>query len=110
MGPYPRNRDANNRIFAHLDHFSNIILKPIRKAFARRVVKYLAQDVFHVLGAPEIVHSDTRKHFASVVFQDILRKYGAQHVKALFYSRCKKIQPIYVAHDSVVEIKGHGTP
>lgn len=87
MGPYPRSKDGSAYLFVCLDHFSKfVLLKPMRKAVATEVIKYLEQDVFHIFGVPEFVHSDNGKQFISEIFKNFLAKYGVSHIKTAFYS------------------------
>ncbi|XP_036345665.1 uncharacterized protein K02A2.6-like [Rhagoletis pomonella] len=87
MGPYPRTSCGNVYVFVCLDHFSKFVsLKPTRKATAAEVIKFLENEVFHIFGVPEYVHSDNGKQFVADIFSQFLEKYGAQHIRTAFYS------------------------
>lgn len=59
LGPYPRSKPGNTTILIVLDHMSKFVwLKPLRKATAKNVVRYLEEDNFHMVGVPETVLSD----------------------------------------------------
>lgn len=86
MGPYPRTKDGNTVLFVCLDHFSKFVfLEPMRAATAVNVAKFLEKHVFHVFGIPEFVHSDNGKQFTSVLFKDLLDKYGVRHIRTAMY-------------------------
>ena len=87
MGPYPRSKEGNTCLFVCLDHFSKFVfLKPMRKACATNVVKFLENEVFKIFGVPESLHSDNGKQFVSGVFRQFLEGFGVNHVKTGFYS------------------------
>ncbi|XP_036345664.1 uncharacterized protein LOC118754899 [Rhagoletis pomonella] len=58
----------------------------MRKATAAEVIKFLENEVFHIFGVPEYVHSDNGKQFVADIFSQFLEKYGAQHIRTAFYS------------------------
>lgn len=58
----------------------------MRKASVEGIIKYVEQDVFHIFGVPETIHSDNGKQFVSVSFQKFLKTYDVQHIKTAFYA------------------------
>jgi len=87
MGPYSRSVDQNTHLFVCLDHFSKFVfLKPMRRATATEVIKFLEKEVFHTFGVPEFVHSDNGKQFVSIMLQNFFENYGIKHIKTAFYS------------------------
>lgn len=58
----------------------------MRKASAEGVVNCLEEEVFHIFGVPEMVHSDNGKQFISITFQNFLQKYRFRHIKTVFYA------------------------
>lgn len=87
MGPYPRTKNGNAFLFVCLDHFTKFVfLKPMRKAVSSDVIKYLEEEICHIFGVPEFIHSDNGKQFISEQFKIFLAKYGISHIKTAFYS------------------------
>ncbi|XP_036346601.1 uncharacterized protein LOC118755905 [Rhagoletis pomonella] len=58
----------------------------MRKATAAEIIKFLENEVFHIFGVPEYVHSDNGKRFVPDIFSQFLEKYGTQHIRTAFYS------------------------
>lgn len=82
LGPYPRSKRGNAYLFIALDQFSKfVLLKPMRKATAIEVTKYLESDVFHVFGVPESIWSDNGVQFISKEFKSLLGQYGITHIR-----------------------------
>uniref|UniRef100_A0A1B0GB86 Retrotransposon gag domain-containing protein n=1 Tax=Glossina morsitans morsitans TaxID=37546 RepID=A0A1B0GB86_GLOMM len=100
-----------------LDHFAKfVLLKLMRKASVEGAIKYVEQDVFHIFGVPETIHSDNvalitslrgaaaeiiqiipegkRTEFAAIM-DALERKYGSKHVKEVSHlelsSLCQKL-------------------
>ena len=87
LGPYPRSRSGNTSLFMVLDQFSRfILLKPMRRPSANNVVEFLEHEVFSLFSVPEIIFSDNGVQFTSVLFKDLLRKYGVKHTLTPKYS------------------------
>lgn len=82
-----RERKTATLVYLSACHFSKfVLLRPMKKATAEGVIKYLEQYVFHVFGVPEMIHSDNGKYFVSAPFQKFLRKYDFQFIKTAFYA------------------------
>lgn len=83
LGPYPRSKKGNAFIFIVLDQFSKfVLLKPMRKATAVEVIKYLETEVFHVFGVPESIWSDNGVQFIAKEFQALVKQYGVTHIRS----------------------------
>lgn len=68
-------------IFIILDHYSKFtFLKAVKKFTADVVVNYMECDIFHTFGVPETIVSDNGSQFRSKVFNQLLKRYGIQHV------------------------------
>lgn len=87
LGPYPRSKAGNTVIFLVVDHLSKFVfIKPLRDAKGHRMISYLEQEVFHLVGTPEYVHSDNGQQFRSAQFANLLKVYGVNHVRTAIYS------------------------
>lgn len=87
LGPYPRSKTGNTSILIVLDQFSKfVLLKPLRKASASEIVRFLEQDVFHVFGVPESVWSDNGVQFVSREFRRLIERFGVSHVRTATHS------------------------
>lgn len=82
IGPYPRSKSGNSFILIILDQLSKFVwLKPLRKATAVSIVRYIESDIFHLVGVPETILSDNGKQFISKEFLTLLNRYGVRHIK-----------------------------
>lgn len=82
LGPYPRSKAGNTVILIVLDQLSKFVwLKPLRKATAISIVRYLEAEIFHLVGAPETLLSDNGKQFISKEFTSLLSRYGVRQIK-----------------------------
>lgn len=87
LGPYPRSTSGNTSILIVLDKYSKfVLLKPLRKASASEIVRFLERDVFHMFGVPETVWSDNGVQFISKDFKRITDQYGFTHVRTASHS------------------------
>ena len=87
LGPYPRSKRNNTQLLVIVDHFSRFpFLKPMPKATAERVVKYMKEEIFCVYGIPESIHTDNGKQFVSKEFQALLQKYGIRHIRTAIHA------------------------
>lgn len=87
MGPYPLSKSGNTYLFVVLDKFTKfVLLKPMPKASAANVTKYLESDVFHLFGIPESLLSDNGVQFKSKELESLLKKYGVTHITTAVYS------------------------
>ena len=82
LGPYPRSKSGNSYVFIVLDHMSKFVfLKPMIKANAQNVVKFLIAEIFHKFGVPESILSDNGVQFISKQFSAMMENYGVRHLK-----------------------------
>lgn len=87
LGPYPRSKLGNTTLLIVLDQFSKfVLLKPLRKAGAAEVTKFLEHDVFHMFGVPETIWSDNGVQFTSKEFKVLIERYGVKHVRTATHS------------------------
>lgn len=87
LGPYPRSKAGNTTLLIILDKFSKfVLLKPLRKATAGEITRYLEREVFHVFGVPETIWSDNGVQFVSKEFRGLLRQYGTSQVTTASHS------------------------
>lgn len=87
LGPYPRSKAGNTSILIVLDQFSKfILLKPLRKASASEVVRFVEQEVFHVFGVPESIWSDNGVQFVGKEFKGLTDRYGVTHIRTASHS------------------------
>lgn len=81
LGPYPRSKAGNAVILIVLDQLTKFVwLKPLRKATAITIVKYVESEIFHFVGAPESLLSDNGKQFVAKEFKNLLSSYGVKQV------------------------------
>lgn len=82
LGPYPRSKAGNTMLLIVLDQFSKfVLLKPLRKAGAAEVVRFLEQEVFHMFGVPESLWSDNGVQFVAKEFKCLTDRYGVNHIR-----------------------------
>lgn len=87
LGPYPRSTAGNTSILIVLDQYSKfVLLKPLRKASAVEIVRYLEREVFHMFGVPESVWSDNGVQFVSREFKGLIEQYGVTHIRTATHS------------------------
>lgn len=87
LGPYPRSRNGNTIILIVVDHFTKfVLLKPLSKGTASQIVSFLKNEVFHVYGVPESVHTDNGVQFKSLEYKSLLSEFGVKDSKTAFYS------------------------
>ncbi|XP_055918604.1 uncharacterized protein K02A2.6-like [Eupeodes corollae] len=87
LGPYPRSKAGNTQIFIVLDQLTKFVLiKPIRKANATSVIKFLQEDVFLIFGVPESILSDNGSQFIGKEFSKMTKIYGITHYRTAVYS------------------------
>lgn len=87
LGPYPRLTAGNGCIFTVLDHLSKFVLvKPMRKATSKHVIKFLISEVFHKFSTPETIVSNNEKQFISKEFADMAKNFCIRHTKTAIYS------------------------
>lgn len=81
IGPYPRSKAGNTFILIIVDQLTKFLwLKPLRKATAVTIIKYVESDIFHMVGAPESMLSDNGKQFVSTEFRSLMSRYGVRQV------------------------------
>lgn len=87
MGPYPRTKAGNCFIFIGLDALTRFpFLVPMRTATSKKVVHFMTNDLFPLIGVPEQIFSDNGSQFLSKLFEGCLAKYGIEHLKTPFYT------------------------
>lgn len=87
LGPYPRSPAGNTTILIVMDKFSKYsLLKPLSKATAGSIVKFLVNEIFHVYGVPEAILSDNGVQFRSKEFTACLQSFGISHVRTATHS------------------------
>lgn len=87
LGPYPRSKSGNTTILIVLDHMSKFVwLKPLKKATAKNMVRFLEEDIFHLVGVPETLLSDNGVQFVSRELKVLLTQYGVQHILTATHS------------------------
>lgn len=87
LGPYPRSKAGNTCLLIVLDKFSKyVLLRPLYRATAVPMVRYLEAEVFHTFGVPETLHSDNGVQFRSKVFADLVSTYGVKHLTTALHS------------------------
>lgn len=87
LGPYPRSKAGNSTLLIVLDQFSKfVLLKPLRKASAAEVTRFLEQNVYHMFGVPESIWSDNGVQFISKEFKNMNDRYGVTHIRTATHS------------------------
>lgn len=87
MGPYPRTKGGNCFIFVGLDALTRFpFLVPMRAATSKKVITFLSQELFPLIGVPELIFSDNGSQFISKLFESLMSKYGITHLKSPFYT------------------------
>lgn len=87
LGPYPRSKAGNSSLLIVLDQFSKfVLLKPLRKAGALEIVRFVEQEVFHMFGVPETIWSDNGVQFVSKEFKSLIERFGVCHVRTATHS------------------------
>lgn len=87
LGPYPRSKSGNVSLLIVLDQFSKfVLLKPIRKADALTIVRFLESDVFQMFGVPEAILTDNGVQFLSKEFKSLVDTNGVSHMRTATHS------------------------
>lgn len=82
LGPYPRTKKGNTKMFIVLDELSKfVLLEPLASSKNSLIITYLKERVFDVFGTPETILSDNGKEFNSKDFRSFLESKG---IKLLF--------------------------
>ena len=82
LGPYTRSKNQNSYILIVLDHQTKfVLLKALRNATSKLVIKFLTEEVFYKFGVPEVIHSDNGKQFISNEFKIMTETFGIYHMK-----------------------------
>lgn len=81
LGPYPRSKSGNTTILIVLDQLSKFFwLKPLKRATAAHIGKYLEAEIFNLVGAPETLLSDNGVQFVSRELKEVLTRYGVKQI------------------------------
>lgn len=87
IGPLPRSRNGHIGILVVLDKLSKFtFLFPVRNFKTASVIKLLQENVFSLVGVPEVIHSDNGSQFRAGEFQSFLTKLGVKQVFTAIYS------------------------
>lgn len=87
LGPYPRSKMGHVGILVILDHLTKYpILRPVKKFTSMKICSFIETHVFHSFGVPEFIVTDNGTQFKSVLFENLLNKYGVQHIFTAVYS------------------------
>ena len=87
LGPYPRSKIGNTQIFVVLDQLTKFVfIKPLRKANAQSVIKFLQEEIFFVYGVPESILSDNGSQFIGHEFSKMIKTFGITHYRTAVYS------------------------
>lgn len=87
LGPYPRTKKGNTKMFIVLDQLTKfILLEPIRSSTNSTVISFLKDRVFTVFGYPESLLSDNGSEFVSKNFQTFLESCGVKFFPLAKYS------------------------
>lgn len=87
LGPYPRSKNGHVGILVIVDHFSKFpVLKPVKKLTSIEICSFIESQVFHIFGVPELIVTDNGSQFKSVIFENLLAKYGVKHILTAVYS------------------------
>lgn len=87
LGKYPRSKNGNSYIFIVVDHMTKFVfLKAMKEATASNVVKFLREQVFHIFGVPETIHSDNGQQFLSKEFANMIGNYRINHMRTAVHS------------------------
>lgn len=77
LGPYPRTKKGNTKMFILLDQLTKfILLEPIRSSRNPTVISFLKDRVFSIFGVPETLLSDNGQEFLSKDFKQFLESFG----------------------------------
>lgn len=81
LGPYPRSKNGNRYVLVVVDWFTKYVLvRPLSRATAPAIVKFLENDVFLIYGVPQIFVCDNGSQFTSREFANLMKKYEVQKV------------------------------
>lgn len=87
IGPYPRSRSGNTVIVIALDQLTKFVLvKPLKRATAETVLRFLKEDIFLIFGVPESILSDNGTQFISKEFSKMVNIFGIRHYRTAVYS------------------------
>lgn len=80
LGPYPRSKEGNQHLIIVHDLFSKFcVLKAVRRAESKSLIKIIEEQVFLVFGVPAVLISDNGTQFISKDFEQFLSAYGVEH-------------------------------
>lgn len=80
LGPFVKSKSGNEYLLVIVDIFSKFcILKPVRRAESRSLVKFIENEIFLVYGVPNVVISDNGSQFISNHFKELLKEYHVYH-------------------------------
>lgn len=80
LGPFVRSKKGNSYILGVIDGFSKFIfIKPVKDVKTKTTIKTL-QEIFDVIGSPNIMITDRGTSFTSAGFKGFVKLIGARHV------------------------------
>lgn len=84
IGPFPRSSSGNQYILIVVDCFSKFsFLKPLTKATARSICRYLENEIFLVYGVPQTLVCDNGTQFTGRLFRQLAEQYN---ISKIFYN------------------------
>jgi len=87
LGPYPRSVNRKTMILIVIDQLTKfVVLKTLTKGTASKIVELLRDEIFHVYGIPEVVHSDNGGQFIGREFHALMDEFGVRSFKTAIYS------------------------
>lgn len=87
LGPYPRSKKGKTMILIILDQLTKfVILKTLNKGSATDITSFVRDEIFHVYGAPEMVHTDNGVQFIGKEMKNLLSEFGVRHITTAYYS------------------------
>jgi hypothetical protein len=85
-GPFVRSRSGYIYILVVIDNFSKfVLLHPLRKADAKKTIKFLHDEVFLKYSVPNSITSDNGPSFKSKEFANFLESWEIDHQKIPYY-------------------------
>lgn len=80
VGPWPLSKNGNRHILIVVDCFSKYVwAKPLRRASAKQIIKFLVLSVFTTNGVPRILRSDNGPQFIGKEFIELCARLQIDH-------------------------------
>lgn len=101
VGPMTTTKQQNQYLFVVIDNFSKyLFVKPLRKATAGHVVKFIEEEIFLKFGVCESIICDNGVQFISKELQKLMNEYNAKLSSTPFYH--PQANPCEIANKSIV--------